>query len=191
MKSRLMFLMFVFILATLQTRSQIKISSVDVEMGWLHSTKNLPISTSGLTSAVGITTSVNKNLFILDLEGSTGFLNLWDADYETKQYNLLYGRYFQVSKLIALQPGIGIGIVKEKYKYGDTDFKYLTTTTGGFPVKLKVFFANTKHLYVGIGSSVNVNSIATNYSASFLFQWRFINKGQLTTSVADAQLRAK
>jgi len=174
MKYFILWVLFLFIFLNSQSQDKFRITSIDIPVfGIFSSTKSLPITTGGLSVGIGITTEFKKNIFSCEWEILAGF-NLFEAYYSIHQYNLLYGRNFKISKRFRFEPNIGIGLFNEEYKDGDTNFKDVNSNTLGFPIKLNLFLQTIlKPVSIGLSSGVNINSIATTYSVSFIIRWQF------------------
>ena len=180
MKTNTLFLFFSCIFFSAYSQEKFKISSIDIpKIGIFSSTRELPISTAGLTTGFEIAASYKKDLIALEFEVSEG-LNLV-SDYNIYQYNFTLGRNLRISKSLLLQPSVGLGLFREKYRVGSIDFKYgtselgeyITSRTLGIPVKLKLLIEATSFMTLGFAPSVNINPIATSYFSSISIHWHF------------------
>ncbi len=132
-------------------------------------------TSGGIGFNADVTTALNKNLFTLAL--ATGSeLDLFDAHRNFFSADLLYGREFLVTRIFAIEAHAGVGIFSENYKNGDTNFREISESTLGIPVRLKFLFYVSPKFALGLNPNVNFNSIETIYSGNLIFQYNFGGK---------------
>lgn len=130
------------------------------------------INEGGVSVYLDATTEYDKNLFSFTY--STGAeLNLFDASRNYYEYALLYGREVSVSRIIKLESSLGLAYFNVIYKNGATDFKKISESVVGVPLKLKLLFYVSKNMALGLNPNVTFNSIENTYSAHLVIQYKF------------------
>lgn len=131
-------------------------------------------TSGGIGFNADVTSALNKNLFSLAL-ASGSELDLFEAHRNFFSADFLYGREFAVTRIFKIEAHAGVGFFSENYKNGDTNFREVSESALGIPLRLKLLFNITPKFAMGINPNVNFNSIETMYSGNLIFQYNFRN----------------
>ena len=120
----------------------------------------------GLAINGELITGYKKNLFSLNCMTGFGLTKQNDGVHDLQAImtiDLLYGREFEISKVISFQSQAGVGY------FG----KGSTSESGneeaiGFPVRAKLYFKTSDDFKIGINPNVNFNNVNTFYSANII-----------------------
>lgn len=162
-KLLLSFLMLLFILSA-NSQSNIRIHSVTVNLGYKSSW-----AVDGPVKGIELAADWQKNLFILEFshDGHMVF-PVWNTE-----FNVLYGRNFQVAKWFSIEPNAGIGIFTKREKQDHSLVEDQAVV--GFPVKLKFIYHADRRIDLGLAPIANFNSMNTNYGGALVLRYRFHN----------------
>jgi hypothetical protein len=151
-----------------ESASSLRIKSISSGFGIVGGEQN----DGGLNFYIDLTTNYKKNLISVSASLGSEF-NLFDASRDYKEYGLLYGREMNLNKTFKIEVHSGIAIFKEIYKNGSTNFKEVSETAIGLPVKVKLLFYVSDHFALGLNPNITINSIDTIYSGNLIFLYRF------------------
>lgn len=126
----------------------------------------------GLNFYIDATTEFKKNLITLSYNGG-GELQIFDSSRDFKEYGLLYGRELTSINFFKIEAHTGIALFKEVYKDGSTNFKEVSETTIGLPIKVKLLFYVSDHFALGLNPNITINSLNTIYSGNLIFLYKF------------------
>lgn len=125
----------------------------------------------GLAINGELITGYKKNLFSLNCMTGFGLIKQYDGNHDLQAImtiDMLYGREFELSKVISFQPQVGVGY----FANGNTSDSGSKEAIG-FPVRAKLYFKTSDDFKIGINPNVNFNNVNTFYSANLLLTFTF------------------
>jgi hypothetical protein len=150
--------------------STIKPHSISAGLGLIGSSASN--TETGFNYVLDFTMSFSENLGSIYLNQGAE-LSLFNAKQDYLEISALYGREYKLNSTISLEGHAGIGYIRNQFKNNDTDFEEVTESTIGFPVRMKLLFAVSPALGLGINPNFNFNSFANVSSVNTVLQYRF------------------
>lgn len=162
MKKLMLSLLAMLFILSAHSQSNIRIHSVTVNLGYKNTS-----SWGGTVKGIELAADWQKNLIVLEFshDGHMVF-PVWATE-----FNLLYGRDFQLGKRFSIEPNAGVGIfTKREMK----DHRLVEDqSVAGFPVKLKFVYHTDRRIDLGLAPIANFNSVSTNYGGALVLRYRF------------------
>ena len=155
----------------LAQKNKLKMHAISIGPGIASSTSATADSGVGLN--FDISTRLNKHIFSFNF--STGLdLNAGGPDEDFHEFNLTYGRKWNLAQNLWLEGHIGIGLFAYDIDDGGLPlFIDSPESTIGFPIRAKLIFYPYKNVGIGLNPNLNMNSIENAYAANFIFQLNF------------------
>jgi hypothetical protein len=134
------------------------------------------LNDGGIDFYIDATTAIKKNLLSVSLvAGGELQLNLGGSNVpkrDFKEFDVLYGREFKIYRFFKIETHIGLAIFNEVYRNGSTNFKDVSETVIGLPIKVKFLFYTSNHFALGFNPNATINSVDTIYSGNLIFQYK-------------------
>lgn len=168
-------LVFFNIASTFAQDSKLKLHSVSIGGGatWLSSDNSSRGLNGGLSQVSDFSVALNKSLFSLYFNAGNDLTIFNGTDESYYEINFTYGREFELKKWLKLEGHFGLGHFKYGLKDKSTNFEKTTTSTIGFPIRLKVLFYTGEHFAIGLNPNTNLNSLSNTISGNLIFQYKF------------------
>jgi hypothetical protein len=134
------------------------------------------INDGGMNFYIDATTGLKKNLFSVtlvaggELQLGLGGSNTPKRDF--KEFDLLYGREFKVYRFFRIETHSGLAVFNEVYRNGSTNYKEVSETVIGLPIRIKFLFYTSNHFALGFNPNAIINSVDTIYSGNLIFQYK-------------------
>lgn len=138
-----------------------------------HSFSITPVELYTMRYSEGISLSVDfsfaKKEHIFSIAGSYGseFVVIFGSPDSYAQLGLLYGREFELNKVVYFDMHAGPGL----FFYMDSDDP--TLTKFNVPVIAKLRFKTGEQFSLGLKFQANINSLATLYNMGIALQWNY------------------
>ncbi len=134
----------------------------------------------GLGGNIDLTFSKGNHLFKLMTGGASElsfalFGNKSPRD-SFEEYNIMYGRAFEVKKWLSFDLFAGLGYANIKYNLDTSsgfDDKFTSQKTVGFPLQVKIRFLSNKSISLGLEQNVNINDTSVLSKTGMFLQYNF------------------
>lgn len=150
-----------------KTDSKLRFQSISTGIGICAG----EINAGGISAYIDASMLVDKNLFSFAIS-SGAELNLFDESRDYTEIAFLYGRELTLSRVIKLEPQVGLAYFKVRYKNGETDYRLQSESAVGLPLRLKLLFYVSSHIALGLNPNVTFNSVENTYSVNIILQYK-------------------
>ncbi|WP_284653760.1 hypothetical protein [Flavobacterium terrisoli] len=133
-----------------------------------------PNNDGGPNFTFDLATALNsKHLLSANINAGEEF-NLFDAKRSFTEYNILYGRDFEIDKRLNIEVHGGLGLFSRLYRDDTTEFQDKKDKTLGIPLRAKLLYYVIKdELALGFNQTININSLDKTFTTNLVLQYVF------------------